>query len=151
MHDNFKNIHIGSLIKQKTVELDLETSRICNFMKCNADEIERMFMQKDLSTDTLLCWSKLLEYDFFRMYTQHLILFSPPAKNKTDKIEKKVSSLPQFRKNIYTGEVIDFILELINSNEKTKKQIIDEYRIPKTTLYKWIMKYKNNNFKMQNR
>lgn len=53
------------------------------------------------------------------------------------------TSLPRFRKNIYTKEVIDFILELVNVGEKTKRQIIEEYCIPKTTLYKWISKYKN--------
>ena len=137
---NFKNIHIGSHIKQRTTELEIEISRICNFMKCDEREIEEMFLQKDLCTDSLLKWSKLLEYDFFRLYTQHLILFSPPAKSTNTKT-RKTSQLPIFKKNIYTGEIIDFILELVNSGEKTKKQIIDEYRIPKTTLFKWISKY----------
>jgi len=144
MSHSLKNIHIGSLIKQKTIELDMETSRICNFMKCSVEEVEEMFLQKDLPTNILLSWSKLLEYDFFRLYTQYLILFSPPSKRSTGEVEKNVSQLPRFRKNIYTAEVIGFILELISSREKTKKQIIDEYRIPKTTLYKWIAKYNKN-------
>lgn len=137
---NFKNIHIGLLIKQKTVELDMEMDRICNFLKCNDEEVEKMFLQKDLCTDYLLKWSKLLEYDFFRLYTQHLILFSPVSGITTNKTNK-VSQLPKFRKNIYTKEVIDFILELINSGEKTKQEVMIEYRIPKTTLYKWLSKY----------
>lgn len=141
MSVNFKNIHIGSIVKQRTIELDINISRICNFFKCSADEVEKMFLQEDLPTNILLSWSKLLEYDFFRSYSQHLILFSPPAKKNSSKIEKKSTQLPQFRKNIYTKEVIDFILELVNSQQKTKREIIDEYRIPKTTLYKWIMKY----------
>ncbi|MDR4953637.1 transposase [Chryseobacterium sp. ES2] len=141
MSINFKNIHIGSMVKQRTIELDMDISRICNFFKCTADEVETMFLQEDLPTNILLSWSKLLEYDFFRPYSQHLILFSPPAKQNDSEIEKKSTQLPQFRKNIYTREVIDFILELVNSHQKTKRQIIDEYRIPKTTLYKWIMKY----------
>jgi DNA invertase Pin-like site-specific DNA recombinase len=37
--------------------------------------------------------------------------------------------------------VVDFILELINTGEKTSVQITEEYRIPKTTLYKWLNKY----------
>lgn len=53
------------------------------------------------------------------------------------------SGLPTFRKNIYTKEVIDFILELIETGEKTKAQVIQEYNIPKSTLHKWIYKYKN--------
>ncbi|WP_047432828.1 transposase [Chryseobacterium indologenes] len=141
MSVNFKNIHIGSMVKQRTIELDIDISRICNFFKCSADEVETMFLQEDLPTNILLNWSKLLEYDFFRPYSQHLILFSPPAKKNDSDIEKSSTQLPQFRKNLYTKEVIDFILELVNSHQKTKRQIIDEYRIPKTTLYKWIMKY----------
>lgn len=140
MDSNFKNIHIGSLIKQKTIEFEIKISRICNFMKCDEKDIEKMFLQKDLTTDILLKWSKLLKYDFFRLYTQHLILFSPPAASKPNKTEK-ASQFLHFRKNIYTGEIIDFILELIISGEKTKQQVIDEYRIPKTTLFRWITKY----------
>lgn len=141
MTSNFKDIHLGFLIKHKVQELEIETSRICNFIKCSEEDVETMFLQKDLSTDVLLKWSKLLEYDFFRLYTQHLILFSPPGRIPSNK--RIVSNLPKFKKNIYTGEIIDFILELINSGEKTKKEIINDYRIPKTTLYKWISKYNN--------
>ncbi|MFN1217641.1 hypothetical protein ACKW6Q_11795 [Chryseobacterium kwangjuense] len=100
-----------------------------------------MYESEIISTDLLLKWSKLLEYDFFRLYSHHLILFAPLAGKCT---KKRVSSeLPQFRKNIYTKEIIDFILELINTGQKTKIQIVEQYGIPKTTLYKWIYKYNN--------
>ena len=37
-------------------------------------------------------WSKILEYDFFRIYTQHLILYAPPsAETKTRKKPTKKS------------------------------------------------------------
>lgn len=103
-----------------------------------------MYSSQSLDAEILLKWCKLLEYDFFRIYSQHLILYAPPAANeKIEQQKDKKTNLPQFRKNIYTKEVIDFILELIANGEKTKKQVIEEYRIPKTTLYKWISKYKN--------
>ena len=137
---NFKDIHIGSLIQQSVMENNVEISRICNFLKCTEQDISTMYKSKSLDSGLLLRWSKLLEYDFFRIYTQHLILFAPPASLKQEKISS--SALPQFRKNIYTKEVIDFILEQLNNNEKTKLQIIEEYKIPKTTLHKWIEKYK---------
>lgn len=140
---NFKEIHIGKLIRSRVSELGLEMSRICNFLDCTEKEIERVFKQKSLDSDILLRWSKLLEYDFFRIYTQHLILYAPPASTKYNNPEGLKSDLPHFRKNIYTKEVIDFILELIFSEEKTRAQVIEEYRIPKTTLYKWMKKYKN--------
>lgn len=142
MSSYFKNIHIGSLVKQRVLELEIETSRICNFFKCSDEEIEQMFLQEELTTGILLKWCKLLGYDFFRVYSQHLILYAPPGSTiYNSSSNEKETKLPQFRKNIYTKEVIDFILELVGSGEKTRQQIIDEYKIPKTTLYKWISKY----------
>ncbi|RKT01489.1 transposase [Chryseobacterium defluvii] len=137
----FKDIHIGLLIQQRCIECEIDLVRICNFFKCSAKDIEQVYQAKSLDTDTLLKWSKLLEYDFFRLYSQHLILFAPPSSNNNSASRLHKTSLPQFRKKIYTKEVIEFMLELIETGEKTKLQIIDDYKIPKTTLYKWIDKY----------
>ena len=137
---NFKNIHIGTLINQAVTESGIAMSRICNFMKCEEEEVKQIYLQENLSTDILLKWSKLLEYDFFRIYSQHLILYAPvSADNENTKTQK--TNLPQFRKNIYTKEIIDFILEQVSSGEMTKTQVMEKYKIPKTTLYKWIDKY----------
>lgn len=135
---NFKRIHIGSLISKQITERGVEMPRICNFMNCTEGEVEDMISSEDLPTDILLRWSKLLEYDFFRIYSQHLILFAPPsAPNR----KKEKSALPQFRKNFYSKEVIDFCLEQITTGKMTKTKLIERYGIPKTTLYKWISKY----------
>lgn len=139
----FKNIHIGSLILAKWKENNISMERTINFLQMDEIEIEKIFLQKSLDSELLLRWSKLLEYDFFRLYSQHLILYSPPNKNSLGEKKKKLA-LPQFRKNIYSKELIDFILELIEKGEKTHQQIVDEYRIPKTTLYKWMVKYNPN-------
>ena len=138
---NFKEIHIGSLLNQLVTESGIEISRICNFLKCSEEEIQKMYQTKSLDTEILLKWSKLLEYDFFRIYSQHLILYAPPS-TKKENPKKKKSSLPKFRKNIYTKEVIDFILEEIQTGAMTKIQVMERYRIPKTTLYKWLSKHK---------
>lgn len=137
---NFKNIHIGTLINQAVTESGIAMSRICNFMKCEEEEVKQIYLQENLSTDILLKWCKLLEYDFFRIYSQHLILYAPvSADNENTKTQK--TNLPQFRKNIYTKEVISFILEQISTGEMTKNEVMEKYKIPKTTLYKWISKY----------
>ncbi|WP_317047557.1 hypothetical protein [Chryseobacterium oncorhynchi] len=107
-------------------------------MKCTELEINEMYALENLPTHTLLRWSKLLEYDFFRLYSQHLILYAPPSASIR---ESESSKLPRFRKNIYTREMIDFILELIGKEEKTKRQITDEYGIPYSTLCKWMAKH----------
>lgn len=139
---DFKNIHIGSLILKRVTELNIEIDRICSFLKCSEIEIQQMYEAQSLDTEILLRWSKLLEYDFFRIYNQHLILFAPHGNTiHNHTLNEKKSVLPQFKKNIYMREVIDFILDEINQGEMTKMQVIKEYRIPKTTLYKWLEKY----------
>lgn len=142
MTADFKNIHLGTLIRKRVMECKIGTSRICNFFKCSEEDIIKMYHQEDLPVKILLQWSKLLEYDFFRIYSQHLILYAPQNLNYRPLSKNKKSTLPQFRKNIYTKEIIDFMLDLIKTGEKTRNQVAEEYRIPKTTLYKWIDKYK---------
>lgn len=139
---NFKEITIGAFIKQRVSESGIAMSRICNFMHLSEEQVLGMYYQKDLPTDLLLKWSKLLKYDFFRLYSQHLIFYAPPSGDSAPGSFSK-SALPRFRKNMYTREIIDFILEEVSTGNKTKKQIIEQYKIPKTTLYKWIAKYKN--------
>ena len=141
---NFKDIHIGYFINQRVTENGIEISRICNFMKCTEKKITEMYQSKSLDTELLLRWSKLLEYDFFRVYSQHLILYAPISADEKANQQNVNTSLPQFRKNIYTKEIIDFILEQIEKKEMTKNQIMERYRIPKTTLYKWISKHKSS-------
>ncbi|MGV0925535.1 transposase [Empedobacter tilapiae] len=138
---NFKNIHIGHLIKQRVKECQIENPRICNFLKCTEEEIQEMYQAESLDSKVILLWAKLLEYDFFRIYSQHLILYSPANLDYIKTDEKEDTSLPRFRKNIYTKEIIGFILEQINSKKMTKRQVIERYKIPKTTLYKWLSKY----------
>ncbi|MFV0148957.1 transposase [Empedobacter falsenii] len=136
---NFKEIHIGKIIYQASKERNVETTRIINFLKCTEKEIDDMYSQNTIDTETLLKWSKLLKYDFFRLYSQHLLFYSPQENyNPIDK-----SELPVFRKNLYTKEIIDYILEQIDTNSLSKQEVISRYKIPKTTLYKWIKKYKN--------
>ncbi|WP_294208130.1 transposase [uncultured Chryseobacterium sp.] len=139
---DFKTLHIGKLIKKKVMESGMETSRICNFLQLEEEEIDLMYQSASMKTEILLRWSKLLKYDFFRLYSQHLILYAPQQGINYNKKPATESKLPEFRKNIYTQEVIDFILELIQTGKKTKLEIVEEYRIPKTTLYKWISKNK---------
>ncbi|WP_312553784.1 transposase [Empedobacter brevis] len=139
---NFKEIHIGSYIENKVKEDNISIDRIVSFFKKDESEILQMYTFSDLSSDLLLRWSKLLEYDLFRIYSHHLLLYSPPKGTQyVRKNSSKKSELPEFRKSIYTKELIEFIIEQLQNGEKTKQEIIRDYRIPKTTLYKWITKH----------
>jgi hypothetical protein len=135
----YKNIHIGKYIKEMVDHKNISIERICNFLGKDEEFIEKVYESKSIETDILLRWSKLLEYDFFRLYSSHLILYAPPsAVNKTD--TPKSDKAPQFRKNIYTQEIKDFILNRIESGEMTQAEVIKEYSIPKSTLHRWIQK-----------
>ncbi len=140
---DFKNIHIGKLIQKMVDENDINIPRICNFLKATEEQVVRMYQCEELPTGILLRWSKLLEYDFFRLYSQHLILYAPTkGSGSNTSLPADKTALPRFRKSLYTKEIIDFILELIETRKKTKLEVIREYNIPKTTLYKWIEKSK---------
>ncbi|MFS4428622.1 transposase [Chryseobacterium sp. S90] len=141
IHD-IKNIHMGDLITQRIKEFETDQIRICKFLKCTDEELTKILSQKSIDSDVILRFSILLEYDFFRVYSHYLILYAPPANVNTSNTTIK-STLPQFRKKLYTQEIISFILDLIDSGKKSKQEVMNEYKIPKTTLYKWMGKYKN--------
>lgn len=141
MPRNFKNIYIGKLIEQRMKECDISLERAAKFLKLEEDEVEQMYEAKSLNCDILLRWSKLLEYDFFRIYCQHLILYAPQYVSKTKRKKSKETKLPVFKKNIYTQEVILYLVELVEDGKKTCRQIQKEYNIPGTTILRWANKY----------
>lgn len=142
MEFKFKDIHIGSLIEELMKERKVETSRACSFLDISESRLSEMFKQKSLDGEVLLRCSKLLEYDLFRVYSQHLLLYAPPASMNYKESSAKSSKIPQFRKNVYTMEIIEFIVQLISSKQKSVQEVITEYQIPRTTVYKWIKKHK---------
>jgi hypothetical protein len=135
---NIKNIHIGSLIRSKVEEYQIPIERISKFLDRTEDDIEKMYHEQSIDTDVLLKWSKLLKFDFFRFYTGHLILYAPQSRMDNKDGQKKSTMV--FRKNIYTQEVKDFILEKIENGVMTANEVVLRYNIPKTTLYKWMKK-----------
>ncbi|EJL74034.1 hypothetical protein [Chryseobacterium populi] len=138
MEENFREIHIGSMIRQCVADRGISFSRIKKVFKVQESDVQFIYEAKSMETELMLKWSKLLEYDLFRLYSQHLILYAPPVSAS----DKDSRLFPVKEKNIYTKEMIDFIIETLDTGKKTKKQVLEEYRIPKTTLHKWLAKYK---------
>ncbi|SFN95204.1 hypothetical protein SAMN05421594_4852 [Chryseobacterium oleae] len=138
---DLKNLNIGSMIKDRVAENGIEMSRICKFLNTSENEVLNMYQSSSLDTELLLRWAKLLEYDFFRLYSQHLILYSPQSSMDYVQKRKLPDSLPVFRKSLYNKEIIEFILDKIRKGEMTKSKVMTEYKIPKSTLYKWLHKY----------
>lgn len=146
MVGNFKHIHIGELIKQRMSECDISAERAAKFLDVLESEIEKIYLEESIDSLQLLRWSKLLKYDFFRIYSQHLILYSPQItlrKETTSKIDVNQPSLPEFRKNIYTQELILYIIGLVTDEKMSAIEIQSEYNIPVTTVIRWVDKYKN--------
>lgn len=140
---DFKNINIGDLILLRVRECGLINSEVSRYLNIPESEVEQIYVSEKLNVELLLKLCYLLEYDFFRIYTQHMILYSPPSSANLVIRKKTLASL-NYRKNIYTRQIIDFILEMMDKGIKTEYQIIEDYGIPKSTLYKWIAKYKKN-------
>ncbi|CAA7194063.1 transposase [Chryseobacterium potabilaquae] len=136
----FKNFHIGELIHLKVLEDRIDSFDICSLFNCEEEELEKMYASNSLDLDILLAWSKLLKYDFFRIYSQHLILYTRYSTSWA-KSPKKSSKPLEFRKNIYSKGIIDFILDLINKGKKTPQKIMEDYGVPSSTLHTWLIKY----------
>ena len=120
----------------------------------DGEVLDKVFSTNDISCSLLLKISKVLKYDFFRVYSHHLLLYSHLEMRFTrnDNVAysiKKSKMLPSFTKNAYTPEIISFLIKKLVSNKMTKADIIQKYKIPKTTLYRWCNKYIND--KMQKR
>lgn len=137
-----KNVHIGNIVKMRVNELG--GIKLCDLIKeIPLTSLEELYLKKALDTELLLKLSKLLDFDFFRIYTQHLILYSP-SHVKTE--NKTPPSQPLYNRNLYTKDIIYFILELHSTGIKSKAQIQEDYNIPRATLQKWITKYQNETF-----
>lgn len=133
-----KVIHIGQLIKNLVDHQEIKIDQICKFFGKDEDFVNNIFESSSIDSDMLLKWSKFLDYDFFRLYSSHLILYSPPAAVKKNK--ENSTKVAHFRKNIYTQEIKDFILKQIISGKMTQADVIKEYSIPKSTLHRWLQK-----------
>ncbi|WP_223559441.1 transposase [Chryseobacterium lathyri] len=138
---DLKHLHIGSMIKEMVTKSGIEIHRICKFLNCNEEDVIKMYESPTFDTEVLLRWSKVLQYDFFRLYSQHLILYSPQSSMNYIQKKKTDNLLPAFRKSLYTKEIVEFVLHKIRKGEMTKSSVISEYKIPKSTLYKWLHKY----------
>lgn len=146
MLKNFKHIHIGKLIELRMQECDISIVRASKFLSVSEDDIEQMYSFQSLDSDVLLRWSKLLKYDFFRIYSQHLILYSPQHTPKKEIAERKEKArLPVLKKNIYTQEIVNYLVELVQTDKMTCRQLQDRYNIPATTIFRLINKAQKQN------
>lgn len=140
---NLKNIHIGQIIQAKVNEQVVKTERLTKYFDCNENEINQMYQSETMDTGLLLGWSKLLKIDFFRYFVAHLGMYHAINVNSGNK--KTERPVGEFRKNVYTKEIIDFVLLQVKESKMTLTEIRKKYNIPKTTIYRWINKQSAEN------
>jgi hypothetical protein len=110
-------------------------------MGCSTRTLNKMLQSSTLDALVLLKWSKVLRYDFFRLYSSHLMLHHGISNTLSRKTENVEIDGIQIRKNVYTKELIEFLVNKVRNNEMVSSQVITQYGIPKTTFYKWLQKY----------
>jgi hypothetical protein len=76
---------------------------MCSFLKKDEEAIDKIFESASVETDLLLRCSKLLEYDFFRIYSSHLILYAPPSAVDKVKNPNRIRFLIS-KKYLYSGD-----------------------------------------------
>ena len=136
---NFKHIHIGSIIAEQVLLQGIAIGRICKFFGYTEEQIEAMYGQESLDCNDLLKWSKLLKYNLFLYYQNHLILYAPSGASISRKgIATGDSQV--FRKNIYTQEIKDYMIGLVLKKGKEPMWVAEKYHIPKNTIYRWLRK-----------
>lgn len=140
-NDKMNEIHIGKLILEACLALQITDERMENFFSMPYAEVENMFAQEHLSTDLLLKWSKLLKFDFFRIYSEHLMMFHGISA-KLFKDHSHIATGLDVRKNLYTPEIKQFIVNKVQTNQMTIPEAIERYGVGRTTLFRWIAKFK---------
>jgi hypothetical protein len=135
---NLKNIHIGQIIQTKVIEQGVKQQRILNYFDCEEDFLQNMYQQQNIDTGLLLGWCKLLKFDFFRVFVGHLTIYRCMKVNTAT--EKKPTGVGQFRKNVYSAEIINFVLQQLKDGS-TVAEVRDKYNLPKSTVNNWIRKY----------
>jgi hypothetical protein len=136
-----REIHIGNIINYVIDEKGLSINELRSRIGVSTRMINQMLSSASIDTQSLLKWSKVLKYDFFRLYSSHLMLHHGISNTLTKKTENIEVEGIHIRKNVYTKELIQFIVNKVRNKEMTTRQVISQYGIPKTTFYKWLQKY----------
>lgn len=145
---DYKDIHIGSHIRFVSGFRGLTLSRASSYFGCSAQSILDVYRSKTLDSGVLLGWCKLLDYNFFMFYHSHLQLYKPSA--SLTRLTPKTTQTPNvlegytFRKNLYSPDIIDWLMNKIDSGELSVSDVMRLYHIPKTTIYRWRKKYKSS-------
>ena len=63
-------LHIGQEIKEKIKEQGMTVVGFSSRLSCTRANVYKIFEKKSIDTDLLLRISKILDYDFFQLYSK---------------------------------------------------------------------------------
>jgi hypothetical protein len=69
---NCNIIHIGSLIKQKLVDEERSIAWLAQKIPCDRSNLYKILKKVHIPSDLLLRISKILDFDFFKYYSENL-------------------------------------------------------------------------------
>jgi transcriptional regulator with XRE-family HTH domain len=104
-----KNIHIGSIIKQKLDESSMSIKNFADIINCDRTTVYDIFKRKSIDVERLIKISQALHFDFIN----EIYLKQPDRINTTDKIfiavEIDKNMLPEL-------DLPDNLIQLIKHN-----------------------------------
>ncbi len=65
-------MHIGKLIKQKVEERHKTVVWLARELSCHRSNVYKIYEKSSIDTDVLLRLSRILDYDFFSLYTEEV-------------------------------------------------------------------------------
>jgi hypothetical protein len=138
-----RNISIGLIITRIMEEKEFSVDELRLKLGITTSSLNELLSSNSIDTILLLKISKALRYDFFRLYSSHLMLHYGISSSVSRTKSKVDIEGVQIRKNVYTKELIFHLIKKVRTNKMSIKDVILKYGIPKTTFYKWLQKYPN--------
>jgi len=65
-------VQIGKIIKEQFFQSKLSIEEFADSLGCNRDNVYDIFRRDRINTDQLLKISKILKYDFFKIYSEQV-------------------------------------------------------------------------------
>ena len=70
--DKGKKVSIGGLIKEQFEKSNLSIDEFACLIACKRDNVYDIFRREQINTDLLFIISKILKFDFFKIYSEQI-------------------------------------------------------------------------------
>ena len=118
-------IHIGEKIRQKAKELRIGPTELARLINTSRSNIYWLYTRKHRDGEMLIKLSRVLKYNFFKMYHDDDVLGKDPATTAITSKTSKLYEIPQEEMNHLYHEVAELKEKyhlLVKSLQKKKKK-----------------------------